>query len=406
LSEMFVRVGIWLSLSIALAALCVSAVAEDDPGASASASVKEIWNRTYGGSGIEFAGDVQVTRDGGCAIIGTTDSFGSGGVDAWLIKTDPDGNEMWNRTFGGPKYDLGASILQTRDGGYIITGETESYGAGGSDVWLIKTDPDGMRQWDRTFGGPDFETGLTVMESEDGSYVIVGGTKSYGAGDLDVWMIRTDHEGNEIWNRTFGGPGYECGISTQRTKDRGYIITGRTHSYGSEEGDLWLIKTDHEGNEMWNRTFGGGGYDVGRSVQETGDGGYVVVGETTSYGSGSQDIWILKTDAAGNEQWNKTFGGAYYDACSSVLETKDGGYIIAGHTESFGYLPVAPGPTGRRPGNAWLIKTDSKGDKEWDMNFDGGGLDSVRETKDGGYVIAGYIHYITLDIQLIKLKEM
>jgi len=373
------------------------------------AQPEEVWNRTYGGPGIELGHQVQVTSDDGYVLVGHTESYGAGRIDVWLIKTDSEGSEEWNKTFGGVGDDRGLSVQQTKDDGYIITGYTKSYGVGNSDVWLIKTDSSGMKQWDRTFGGPGLEAGRSVMETKDGGYIITGGTESYGTGGFDIWLIKTDSEGNEKWNKTFGGPGYDWAFSVQQTKDGEYIITGRTHSYDDTgEGDFWLIKTDPEGNKEWERSFGGPGYDASRSVQETNDGGYVIVGNTESYGAGSQDIWVVKTDASGNEQWNRTFGGAYYEAGSSVLVTEDGGYIITGYTESYGYFLYRLGPTGARPGNAWLIKTDSKGNKVWDMIFGYGAFEFVQETIDRGYIILGTTTTYTgsVDIWLIKLKEM
>lgn len=352
------------------------------------------WDRTYGGLGFEMVSQVKETEDGGYIIVGHTESYGAGKMDAWLIKTDSNGNETWNKTFGGFADDRAYSVQPTKDGGYIITGGTESYGIGNSDVWLIKTDSFGEVQWDKTFGGPGFERGSSVLETNGGGYIIVGGTGSYGAGSLDIWLINVDPKGNEIWSKTFGGSDYEWGHSAKQTMDGGYIITGPTHSYDDTgNGDFWLIKTDSEGNQEWNKTFGGPDYESSYAVQTTKDGGYIIVGNTQSFGAGDQDIWVVKTDDLGSELWNKTFGGTYFEGGSSVLETKNGNYIIAGHTESYGYLPIAPGPTGRRPGNALLIKTDSEGNEVWNKTFsDTQDISSVQETKDGEYIIVADTH--------------
>ena len=342
----------------------------------------EEWSKTFGGSDHDWGNSVAETSDGGYIITGTTYSYGVGGSDVYLIKTDADGNKLWGWTIGGSDYEWGESVAETSDGGYIITGTTKSYGAGSYDVWLIKTNANGNMLWYKTFGGSDEDHGYSVAETSDGGYIVAGSTQSYGAGLSDVWLIKTDASGNEEWNKTFGGSDNDYGHSVAETSDSGYIITGYTYSYGVGLSDVYLIKTDANGNKLWGWSFGGSGYEYSYSVAETSDGGYIIAGSTDSYGAGSTDVWLIRTNASGNMQWRKVFGGSGGEYGRSVANASDGGYVIAGSTYSYG-----AGST-----DVWLIKTDADGNKEWDKTFGGSDEDwgySVAQTSDGGYIITG-----------------
>ncbi len=349
---------------------------------AASASVEQ-WNMTFGGSDDECARSVRQTSDGGYIIAGYTKSYGAGGFDGWLIKTDGNGNKKWSKTFGGEDWDDFYSVQQTSDNGYIIAGVTRPYVGSWNDAWLVKTDKNGNRQWSKIFGGSDEDYAYSVQQTIDGGYILAGATPSYGAGGSDAWLIKTDNNGNEMWNKTFGGTNWDYANSVKQTSDGGYILAGHTRSYGAGQEDFWLIKTDSNGNEMWNKTFGDTAGDFAYSVQQTVDGGYIIAGDTWSYGAGNDDAWLIKTDSSGNKKWSKTFGGPSFDAAYSVQQTSDKGYIMAGTTWSYDKYNWE---------DAWLIKTDSNGNEKWNQTFGGSSWEraySVQQTSNGGYILAG-----------------
>jgi hypothetical protein len=358
----------------------------------------EEWNYTFGGIDYDCGSSVQQTADGGFIISGYSSSFGAGNYDIFLIKTDSNGTTEWDKTFGGSGGDICGSVMQTDDGGFILAGGTSSYGAGSRDVWLIKTNADGNKEWSKTFGGANFDSGESVQQTTDGGYIIIGRTESYGGGMSDVWLIKTDSAGNKEWDRTFGGGHYDYGWSGEQTTDGGYIITGLTESYGAH-GDYWIIKTDNDGYKIWDVTFGTIAYDSAHSIQQTIDGGYIIAGFSNSYGAGWYDIWLIKMDSNGTKEWDETYGGPGGDTCGSVMQTIDGGYIIAGGTYSYG----------NGGSDAWIIKADINGNEKWNKTFGGTNFDfaaSGWQTADGGYIVTGRTGSYgsgDLDLWLIKI---
>jgi hypothetical protein len=262
------------------------------------------------------------------------------------MRHDAYGDTLWAKTFGSGN---GYSVQQTDDGGYVITGFIDSFGAGRDDVWLIKTNANGDTMWTKTFAGINFGGGRSVQQTSDGGYIITGTVNFFSTDSADVWLIKTDANGDTTWTKTFGGSNNDEGYSVQQTADSGYVITGYTHSYGAGESDVWLIKTEIDGDTIWTKTFGGSDSDLGRYAQQTADGGYVILGWTRSFGFGAWDVWLIKTDANGDTMWTKTFGGSFEDVGHSLQQTFDGGYIIAGATRSFG--------TGGY--DVWLIRVDA-----------------------------------------------
>jgi len=339
---------------------------------------KEEWNRTYGGPYGDGFWSLQKTGDGGCILAGYTAAKGEG-ADLWLVRTDREGNPLWNRTFGGSGEDVGYFIQETKDGGYIVTGSTDSFGMGGERLWLLKTDSRGIKEWDRVFGGfvsSSGDGGWAANATEDGGYIVTGYTQSFGAGRKDLWLLKTDGQGKEIWDKTFGGTEDDVGMSVAGTGDGGYIVTGRTASFGAGGDDIWLLKADSLGREEWNTTFGGKNDDAGFQVLEVED-GYALVGRTES-GSDDKRIILIKTDREGHKLWERTYKGS---AGTSLQPTSDGGFIIAGRIDSE--------ESGK---DALLIKTDSSGREQWAVPRKGEGDDIATwavESSDGSYLYAG-----------------
>ena len=239
--------------------------------------------------------------------------------------------------------------------------------------------PDSL--WSRAIGGLYPDECYSVQQTSEGGYILAGTTRSFGAGWYDFWLVKTNANGDSLWSHTFGGSDEDWCYSAQQTSDGGYILAGYTRSFGAGSADFWLVKTDGDGDSLWSRTFGGTDYDECRSVQETLDGGYILAGYTRSFGAGLADFWLVKTDVNGYSLWSRTFGGSSGDECHFVQQTSDEGYILAGVTASFGGASW----------DGWLVKTDADGDSLWSHAYGGGYYDefnSVRQTWDG-YILAG-----------------
>jgi len=333
----------------------------------------ELWSQTYGGESYETAQSVIETSDGGYAIAGGTTSFGAGEYDFWLIKTDQNGNMEWNQTYGGTKNDIAYSVIETSDGGYALVGSTNGthdIAALGRDFWLVKTDAYGNMEWNQKYGGIEDDYALSLVELSGGGYVIAGVAQ----------LIKTDTHGNVEWSQEYPG----IARSIVKVSDGGFALAG----------NRMLVKTDELGNIEWNQTYEAGRVSL---LVETSDGGYALAGYTRSFGAILDDFWLVKTDQYGSVEWNHTYGGIGSEIASSLVKTSDGGYAMAGHTDSFG--------AGRF--DFWLVKTDAYGNVEWNQTYGGEGYEdanSLVQTSDGGYVLAGAINsiYPSSDWWIIK----
>ena len=386
LHRIFVTSIIFLLILSSLTILTVKAQNSKAP--------KVEWTKTFGGTGADVGWSLVETIDGGYAITGSM--WTSTGKKIWLIKTDMNGEHQWNNTYGGRIAD-GFCLVESRYGGYTIVGITESIRGLDIDVWLIKTDQKGIQQWNQLYGGTGTDWGQYVVETSDGGYIITGYTQPT---DLaDVWLGKTDFKGNLLWSQSFGGYGEDIGVSVVEANDGGYTIVGVTSSFGAGLADVWLLKTDNKGNLQWNQTYGGSAGDIPYSVIETNDGGYAIIGYSGSFDSFYVDTFLIKTDDMGNVQWNQTCGGVNNDMGHSLIQTMDGGYLVTGSTD--------PYESGDR--DLWLFKTDNLGNIEWNQTY--GGLKTdvghcVIETTNGDYVMVGLTYSYdanSADVYLLKV---
>ncbi len=382
---------------------------------SVSAAPSEDWNRTFGGSGVDVFLSVQETADNGFVAAGYTNSYGAGEDEAWLVKTDRYGKEIWNKTFGGAVSDKFLSVRQTSDGGFILGGET--YSSRGEGAWLLKTDENGSEQWNRTFRGSRL---VSVLQTSDGGYAIAGGSGFLPASILStIWLARTDANGNELWNRSFKSGKGDRVNSLRQTLDGGYVVSGGYYSYFGFAA--WIIKTDIDGNEQWSKTFPAKGCPevsvpgarpvppvIGNSmandILQTPEGGYIMAGYMDVYTDCSGTILqrdrrflLMRMDENGTVQWERTFTGNYWDTAFSVLKIADGRYLMSGEKCS-----IIPDKCSQWLGskcidgdvkcNAWLIGTDADGNEQWNRTFGETEFDaasSIIRTSDGGYILAG-----------------
>jgi hypothetical protein len=351
--------------------------AADDNSVGVTVSVQgSPWTNTFGGSASDGAFAVKQTMDGGFVFVGTTDSFGAGGMDVYLVKTNAFLEEQWSTTYGGETDDRGSYVCLTQDGGYAVVGSTRATGPGPGDVYFLKTDADGNELWSRTYGADGDQSGWYIQQTSDDGYIIAGRADSLTADDVDFHLVKTDAEGNQTWARTFGGPEDDTLGSCDQTMDGGFVLVGSFFAATY----ISLVRTDASGNVLWSKTYGDGDeIAYGFGVSKTSDGGFVVSGGATPWG-----MVILKTDANGDLLWARNPTEEALAPLVRVKQTIDGGYVLAGWTYEATTL------TDRE--NVYLVRTDDDGNVLWERIF--GGMDTdmaldMHQLTDGGYVIVG-----------------
>ncbi|MFC1564904.1 DJ-1/PfpI family protein [candidate division KSB1 bacterium] len=348
-----------------------------------------VWSKTFGGSYAEGGRDICETADGGYLISGYTFSQGNGDPDVLVVKTDAEGSMEWSKSFGGAGSEYGMGCTAVKEG-YLVTGYTTSSGSGSKDVYLLKIDKNGSLIWSKTYGGQSWEVGTDVIETESGEYIICGYTHSFGEGEEDVYLIKTDRNGNEIWSKTYGGDRVEMGNSVYETGDRGFIIGAATGTFGGGNSDQWVIRTDGDGNVIWTKNYAGKGpaghgFDWNMDLCLSSDGGAFIAGYSDC--DDLMDAVVVKIGPDGNEIWQKAFGkNPYYDYGNSVIEGADGSVIVAGTTKSI--------VRDRRIYNNdfYIVKLNRNGEIMWEKTIGGEFSDwgsRVITSKDGGYIVLG-----------------
>jgi hypothetical protein len=353
-------------------------------------TVSQEWDKTYWGSGHDEITAIQQTMDGGYIVAGYTASFGVGNTDIWILKLNVSGDIAWQKTYGTSRNgEIAHSIQQTTDGGYIVAGrigyivETPpGYPKAITlDILVLKLDSNGNIIWQKTYGSEGDESNAFIQVTSDGGYIVLCTATSFGAGNRDLWVIKLDSRGDVTWQKAYGGSGDEgTGVdnfkhSIQETSDGGYIIANQTRSFGAGDSDIWVLKLNGTGSIMWEKTYGGTYRDDAFSIQQTDDEGYVVAGVTSSFGAGSFDFWVLKLHSSGDIDWQKTYGGSDSDYSSSIQQTIDGGYIIAGNGIDTNLL---------------ILKINTIGDITWWRTYTedhAGYFPSIQQTLDGGYIV-------------------
>ncbi len=396
-----------------------------------SQSPVQQWDADFGAVDNEQLYSVQQTTDGGYIMGGYSESgisgdktqASQGSSDYWIIKTDSDGVKQWDAGFGGASVDQLTALQQTADGGYILGGVSFS-GIGGdktqssrglSDYWIIKTDGNGIKQWDACFGGDSIDELHSLQQTSDGGYILGGYSISTISGEQtnsmlggkDYWVVKTDANGIKQWDARFGGAQFDELNSIKQTTDNGFIlggyslsgISGNKTQPNKGSYDYWIVKTDANGIKQWDADFGGLNDDWLTQLQQTNDEGYIlggwswsgITGDKSQPSQGDNDYWIIKTDSDGVKQWDKDFGGNTNDYLNPIEQTTDSGYILGGYSSS----SVSGDKTQPTQGGTdyWLVKTDVNGVKQWDADFGGSDFDflyALRQTADGGFILGGW----------------
>ncbi len=373
--------SVWLGL--ALLSLCACGYFDPlNPPRPTTVDTSVSWEKSIGGDGEDCATSVLALSDGGFVFTGWTTSKGAGGRDLWLVRTDSTGSVLWDKTFGGTGDEKGWSLVRTADGGFLMAGSTVPLGgdAESTETYLVKVDASGEEIWTQTYNFPMEDRARCAIQTTDGGFAITGWIYVSDIQHSDAYVIKTDAAGDVTWSRTYGGSYEDLGNSIRQIPGGGFVVAGLSQAAPTDE-NAWLLKLSSDGTQEWSRTYFGPDYpDYASCVVPTADGGYAVAGYTHSWGAGG-DAWLIRTRDDGTEQWNRIYGGEVYDFADCILAMADGGFLLSGMTRSHA-----------RFNQAWLLRTDASGVEQWERMFGGEGDErgaSVQPTTDGGFIMAG-----------------
>jgi hypothetical protein len=359
-----------------------------------------LWTRTYGGEHDDCCYSVIESSDGNYVLTGWTRSSGAGGKDVYILKVDVDGYLVWSRVIGGVGDDEGREVVETPDGGYVVGGNTESYGAGGSDIYLVKVDGAGNTVWTKTIGLGGYDYGYSLRRTSDNGFIVAGKLSSFSNGGFDVFLVKADSNGNAQWSKFIGTEFWDIGYSVVGMSDGGFLVAGMTLANGNDN-DIYLVKTDSDGDTVWTQVYGSSRWDAGFSIKGTSDGGFIIGGTSESSPDNSFDVYLVKIDSLGNPMWTRRHSEVGWGEAYSAKQISDGYFIVAGAHE----------PSGNNDFNVYLSRTYPTGYLQWSTSFGGNECDigySVIETSDSSYVIAGMTKSFgsgLSDVYLIKTEQ-
>lgn len=384
----------------------MTAVISFVPGLQAAGFLQTLWNVTYGDVERDAATAVVSCADGGTAVAGYSRSWGDGETDVLVYKLNSNGERQWAKVYGvfdGVSNSMAYGIAETHDGSLVVVGEKRIYSTWDNfnltssyryNVWVLKLDAHGNEIWSKTLGGTDYDRANAVVTDTDGGIIVAGHTQSFYAdgsnppahAKKELWIIKLDKDGNVQWQKLYGAKYGSDGATALVRVQGGYVVCGFTSSYsagGVGDYDAWIMKLDGNGNMLWSRTVGGSKFDQANAVIETSSGDILVAGESTAVsGNGSTDFFVLSYDKDGRFKWSRTYGFAGFERARAIAETPGGNFIVAGYSDSIG--------AGNK--DAWLIKINSSGLMLSSQTIGGADCDeafAVTRTTDGHYVVAG-----------------
>ncbi len=364
-----------------------------------SYSFKTTYTKTFGGSGNEGGGQLITTNDGHYIMSGATNSFGSGDYDFWLLKFNLLGDSLWSKSYGGTDRDQCVNTIETNDSGFVMIGYTNSFGMGNEDIWLVKADSTGDSLWSKSYGGTGNDYGKDVIQTSDNGFLILAETNSFGAGNRDLWLIKTDENGDSTWSKLFGGTQDDAGLDLIKTNDGGYLIAGYTHSYTNGASDVWLLKFNASFEKQWDKHYGGIEYNRARHVLQNENDIFYIIGENGI--SQTRDLMIMKVNANGDSLWNKSYNGIEEDWGGKAFINSNNNLVISAFSRVYDTDNY----------DIWLVLANTDGDTLKTQTY--GGLDwdaagGILPASDGDFFIAGISHSYgsgPSDIWLLKIQE-